>query len=70
MEMMGDIPGGWSKNGQPCDKFHAMFRRLTDIWEDVALMYQPNIMNRQWLHQMLHGCSSTGRKSLTAEVRS
>ena len=70
VEMMGDIPGGWSKNGQPCDKFHAMFRRLTDIWEDVALMYQPNIMNRQWLHQMLHGCSSTGRKSLTAEVRS
>jgi hypothetical protein len=47
-----------------------MFRRLTDIWEDVALMYQPNIMNRQWLHEMLHGCSSTGRKSLTAEVHS
>ena len=70
VEMMGDIPGEWSKNGQPCDKFHAMFRRLTDIWEDVALMYQPNIMNRQWLHEMLHGCSSTGRKSLTAEVRS
>jgi len=47
-----------------------MFRRLTDIWEDVALMYQPNIMNRQWLHEMLHVCISTGRKSLTAEVHS
>ena len=67
VEMMGNIPGGWSKNGQPCDKFHAMFRRLTDIWEDVALMYQPNIMNRAWLHDMLRGPNSTARKSLTAE---
>jgi hypothetical protein len=66
--MMSDIPGGWSKNGQPCDKFHAMFRRLTDIWEDMELMYQPDIMNRPLLSEMLHGFNSIGKKSLPPEV--
>ena len=27
------IPGGWSKNGQPCDRLHALFRALTDVYE-------------------------------------
>ena len=27
------IPGGWSKNGQPCDKFHALLRQLQDAFE-------------------------------------
>jgi hypothetical protein len=66
--MMSDIPGGWSKNGQPCDKFHAMFRRLTDIWEDMELMYQPDIMSRPLLSEMLHGFNSIGKKSLPPEV--
>jgi len=66
--MMSDIPGGWSKNGQPCDKFHAMFRRLTDIWEDMELMYQPDILNRPLLKDMLHGFNSIGKKSLPPEV--
>ena len=59
------VPGGWSKNGQPCDKFHAILRSLHDSFESAALGYFGNVKVREKIDRLLHGARTTGQKKLT-----
>jgi len=67
VEFINGVPGGWSKNGQPCDKFHALFRYLQDLFEAAALGHFSEVCFRKKLEEMLHGQKTTGAVKLTHE---
>jgi hypothetical protein len=59
VEMLTDdeMPGGFSKYGQPCDKLHALWRMLCDAYEAVALGYPNDVFRRLCLFSK--GCCYT-----------
>ena len=49
VEIMDNIPGGMSKNAQPCDKVHARWRQLRDALQAVVSGNQHDIFKRRKL---------------------
>ena len=66
-EFIHGIPGGWSKNGQPCDKFHSMFRYLQDLFEAASLGHFSDVTLRARLETLLHGSKTLGSVKMSHE---
>ena len=61
------VPGGWSRDGQPQDAVHGFFHQINDAWTRVCNKWTNSVFLRAALGTMKLGSQGFGRERITPE---